>query len=76
MPQREERSEAGDRLSLDIGALKRQYARLRERQRQAHVILAAACARHAAGMFFIIGPYNFNKVVQNNASYGPTYNGY
>ncbi|XP_072940363.1 uncharacterized protein [Epargyreus clarus] len=48
MPQREERSEAGDRLSLDIGALKRQYARLRERQRQAHVILAAACARHAA----------------------------
>ncbi|XP_050343022.1 uncharacterized protein LOC126768770 isoform X1 [Nymphalis io] len=46
MPRREDR--AGDRLSLDIGALKRQYARLRERQRQAHVILAAACARHAA----------------------------
>lgn len=49
MPRREDRSGAGDRLSLDIGALKRQYARLRERQRQAHVILAAACARHAAG---------------------------
>ncbi|CAG5040223.1 unnamed protein product [Parnassius apollo] len=48
IPRREERSGAGDRLSLDIGALKRQYARLRERQRQAHVILAAACARHAA----------------------------
>ncbi|CAH2075333.1 unnamed protein product, partial [Iphiclides podalirius] len=48
LPRREERSGAGDRLSLDIGALKRQYARLRERQRQAHVILAAACARHAA----------------------------
>ncbi|XP_026328369.1 uncharacterized protein LOC113236490 isoform X1 [Hyposmocoma kahamanoa] len=48
MPRREDRSGAGDRLSLDIGALKRQYARLRERQRQAHVILAAACARHAA----------------------------
>ncbi|XP_068630599.1 uncharacterized protein [Battus philenor] len=47
-PRREERSGTGDRLSLDIGALKRQYARLRERQRQAHVILAAACARHAA----------------------------
>ncbi|XP_032510909.2 uncharacterized protein LOC116765535 isoform X1 [Danaus plexippus] len=45
---REQRPGAGDRLSLDIGALKRQYARLRERQRQAHVILAAACARHAA----------------------------
>lgn len=49
MSRREDRSGAGDRLSLDIGALKRQYARLRERQRQAHVILAAACARHAAG---------------------------
>ncbi|XP_053603065.1 uncharacterized protein LOC128671017 isoform X2 [Plodia interpunctella] len=48
MPRREDRLGAGDRLSLDIGALKRQYARLRERQRQAHVILAAACARHAA----------------------------
>ncbi|KPI97864.1 TBC1 domain family member 30 [Papilio xuthus] len=48
IPRREERSGAGDRLSLDIGALKRQYARLRERQRQAHVILAAACARQAA----------------------------
>lgn len=47
-PRREDRLAAGDRLSLDIGALKRQYARLRERQRQAHVILAAACARHAA----------------------------
>ncbi|XP_023938859.2 uncharacterized protein LOC112046438 isoform X2 [Bicyclus anynana] len=48
IPRREDRTGAGDRLSLDIGALKRQYARLRERQRQAHVILAAACARHAA----------------------------
>ncbi|XP_059059195.1 uncharacterized protein LOC131852526 isoform X2 [Achroia grisella] len=48
VPRRENRLGAGDRLSLDIGALKRQYARLRERQRQAHVILAAACARHAA----------------------------
>ncbi|KAJ2947024.1 hypothetical protein O0L34_g16368 [Tuta absoluta] len=50
VPRREDRisSGTGDRLSLDIGALKRQYARLRERQRQAHVILAAACARHAA----------------------------
>ncbi|GBP04355.1 TBC1 domain family member 30 [Eumeta japonica] len=48
IPRRDDRLAAGDRLSLDIGALKRQYARLRERQRQAHVILAAACARHAA----------------------------
>lgn len=54
MPTSRSRMGAGDRLSLDIGALKRQYARLRERQRQAHVILAAACARHAAGNINII----------------------
>ncbi|CAK1553693.1 unnamed protein product [Leptosia nina] len=48
IPRRDSHSGTGDRLTLDIGALKRQYARLRERQRQAHVILAAACARHAA----------------------------
>ncbi|KOB75982.1 TBC1 domain family member 30 [Operophtera brumata] len=48
IPRKEDLTGTGDRLSLDIGALKRQYARLRERQRQAHVILAAACARHAA----------------------------
>jgi hypothetical protein len=28
-----------DRLALDISALKKQYAKLRERQRQAHIIL-------------------------------------
>jgi len=28
-----------DRLALDISALKQQYAKLRERQRQAHIIL-------------------------------------
>uniref|UniRef100_T1J0F6 TBC1 domain family member 30 n=1 Tax=Strigamia maritima TaxID=126957 RepID=T1J0F6_STRMM len=31
-----------DRLSLDISALKKQYAKLRERQKQAHIILTAA----------------------------------
>ncbi|KAL6437351.1 hypothetical protein ACFW04_005092 [Cataglyphis niger] len=34
-----------DRLALDISTLKQQYAKLRERQRQAHIILSAACAR-------------------------------
>ncbi|XP_076686925.1 uncharacterized protein LOC143378816 isoform X2 [Andrena cerasifolii] len=33
-----------DRLALDISTLKQQYAKLRERQRQAHIILSA-CAR-------------------------------
>lgn len=28
-----------DRMSLDISALKKQYAKLRERQKQAHIIL-------------------------------------
>ncbi|XP_046396746.1 mucin-5AC-like [Ischnura elegans] len=34
-----------ERLSLDVWALRQQYSKLRERQRQAHVILTAACAR-------------------------------
>ncbi|XP_033611769.1 uncharacterized protein LOC111875612 isoform X3 [Cryptotermes secundus] len=38
-----------DRLALDISALKQQYAKLRERQRQAHIILTAACARQPLG---------------------------
>ena len=32
-----------ERLSLDVSMLKQQYSRLRERQRQAHIILTAAC---------------------------------
>ncbi|KAK0091889.1 hypothetical protein PV326_002569 [Microctonus aethiopoides] len=34
-----------DKLALDISTLKQQYVKLRERQRQAHIILSAACAR-------------------------------
>ncbi|XP_024944436.1 uncharacterized protein LOC107271044 isoform X2 [Cephus cinctus] len=42
-------SSGGDRerLALDISTLKQQYAKLRERQRQAHIILSAACARQS-----------------------------
>ncbi|XP_023290729.1 uncharacterized protein LOC105694437 [Orussus abietinus] len=36
-----------ERLALDISTLKHQYAKLRERQRQAHIILSAACARQS-----------------------------
>lgn len=39
-----------ERLALDISALKKQYAKLRERQRQAHIILQAACARQPLGI--------------------------
>ncbi|XP_047736915.1 uncharacterized protein LOC108679155 [Hyalella azteca] len=35
-------AESSSRPNLDISALKKQYARLRERQKQAHVILAAS----------------------------------
>ncbi|XP_034935653.1 uncharacterized protein [Chelonus insularis] len=35
----------GEKIALDIGSLKKQYAKIRERQRQAHIILSAACAR-------------------------------
>lgn len=37
-----------DRLALDISLLKQQYTKLRERQRQAHIILTAACARQGS----------------------------
>lgn len=43
-----------ERLALDISSLKQQYARLRERQRQAHIILAAACARQPHGNYTIM----------------------
>ncbi|XP_064555047.1 titin isoform X3 [Drosophila montana] len=36
-------AEQKDRLALDISLLKKQYDRLRERQKQAHVILTTAC---------------------------------
>lgn len=34
-----------ERLMLDIGALKKQYAKLKQRQRQAHIIFSAAVSR-------------------------------
>ncbi|XP_053946766.1 titin isoform X1 [Anastrepha ludens] len=37
-------SENKERLALDISLLKKQYDRLRERQRQAHIILTTACS--------------------------------
>ncbi|XP_033161959.1 microtubule-associated protein futsch isoform X3 [Drosophila mauritiana] len=39
--------EQKDRLALDISLLKKQYDRLRERQKQAHVILTTACSTAA-----------------------------
>ncbi|XP_023174352.2 uncharacterized protein LOC111601803 isoform X1 [Drosophila hydei] len=41
-------AEQKDRLALDISLLKKQYDRLRERQRQAHVILTSACSTATA----------------------------
>ncbi|KAH8247395.1 hypothetical protein KR038_003705, partial [Drosophila bunnanda] len=40
-------AEQKDRLALDISLLKKQYDRLRERQKQAHVILTTACSTAA-----------------------------
>ncbi|KAM7361660.1 uncharacterized protein ACRADG_012618 isoform 3-T4 [Cochliomyia hominivorax] len=36
--------ESRDRIALDISLLKKQYDRLRERQKQAHIILTTACS--------------------------------
>ncbi|EDV93101.1 GH19119 [Drosophila grimshawi] len=41
-------TEQKDRLALDISLLKKQYDRLRERQKQAHVILTTACSTATA----------------------------
>ncbi|XP_055618343.1 serine-rich adhesin for platelets isoform X2 [Toxorhynchites rutilus septentrionalis] len=38
--------EGKEKINLDISLLKKQYDKLRERQRQAHIILTAAVARH------------------------------
>ncbi|KAF5278329.1 hypothetical protein FQA39_LY05818 [Lamprigera yunnana] len=35
-----------EKLALDISALKKQYSKLKQRQRQAHIIFTAAVARH------------------------------
>ncbi|XP_030371722.1 uncharacterized protein LOC115622007 [Scaptodrosophila lebanonensis] len=42
-----QQTEQKDRLALDISLLKKQYDRLRERQKQAHVILTTACSTAA-----------------------------
>ncbi|XP_050067992.1 uncharacterized protein LOC126556647 [Anopheles maculipalpis] len=39
------RAEGKEKMNLDISLLKKQYDKLRERQRQAHIILTAAVAR-------------------------------
>ncbi|PSN45914.1 hypothetical protein C0J52_24204 [Blattella germanica] len=51
---------------LDISALKQQYVKLRERQRQAHIILTAACARQP------LGPSAPNPVAMNHLLLGKT----
>ncbi|KAH8351073.1 hypothetical protein KR084_002589, partial [Drosophila pseudotakahashii] len=56
--------EQKDRLALDISLLKKQYDRLRERQKQAHVILTTACstaARQGSG-----GPASSSQSVPVN----------
>ncbi|GLV44391.1 uncharacterized protein CBL_10195 [Carabus blaptoides fortunei] len=52
-----------ERLALDISALKKQYAKLRERQRQAHIILQAACARQPMGQNTTSGPIAMNHLL-------------
>ncbi|XP_053671501.1 uncharacterized protein LOC128721745 [Anopheles nili] len=42
------RAEGKEKMNLDISLLKKQYDKLRERQRQAHIILTAAVARQPA----------------------------
>jgi len=40
-----------ERLTVDIGALKQQYSKLRQRQKQAQVILTSECPHQIEGYF-------------------------
>ncbi|GAB6026124.1 hypothetical protein CHUAL_012325 [Chamberlinius hualienensis] len=49
MDQSSKSTSDSDRMLLDISSLKKQYAKLRERQKQAHVILKAATMKQQSG---------------------------
>ncbi|XP_037922739.1 uncharacterized protein LOC119658944 isoform X1 [Hermetia illucens] len=52
-----------DRIALDISLLKKQYDRLRERQRQAHIILTAAVAKQGTGVVNPSPPIQMNQLL-------------
>ncbi|XP_062701985.1 uncharacterized protein LOC109622744 isoform X2 [Aedes albopictus] len=58
-------SEGKEKINLDISLLKKQYDKLRERQRQAHIILSAAVARQPAS-----GSPNSNSLQVNQLLVG------
>ncbi|EAT33292.1 AAEL014425-PA [Aedes aegypti] len=58
-------NEGKEKINLDISLLKKQYDKLRARQRQAHIILSAAVARQPAS-----GPPNSNSLQVNQLLVG------
>ncbi|XP_065092115.1 serine-rich adhesin for platelets isoform X2 [Ochlerotatus camptorhynchus] len=58
-------NEGREKINLDISLLKKQYDKLRERQRQAHIILSAAVARQPTS-----GPQNSNSLQVNQLLVG------
>ncbi|XP_060079402.1 TBC1 domain family member 30-like [Ylistrum balloti] len=54
-----------ERMSTDISSLKKQYQRLRQRQTQAHIILAAASAKQQAKTKFITPKIESPKAINH-----------
>ncbi|XP_021369898.1 TBC1 domain family member 30-like isoform X2 [Mizuhopecten yessoensis] len=54
-----------ERMSTDISSLKKQYARLKHRQTQAHIILAAASAKQQAKTKFITPKIESPKAINH-----------
>ncbi|XP_049532012.1 uncharacterized protein LOC125949232 [Anopheles darlingi] len=57
------RAEGKEKINLDISLLKKQYDKLRERQRQAHIILTAAVARQPANPAPNTGTLQVNQLL-------------
>uniref|UniRef100_A0A182PBG0 Rab-GAP TBC domain-containing protein n=1 Tax=Anopheles epiroticus TaxID=199890 RepID=A0A182PBG0_9DIPT len=57
------RTEGKEKMNLDISLLKKQYDKLRERQRQAHIILTAAVARQPANPSPNAGTLQVNQLL-------------
>uniref|UniRef100_A0A903WZV9 Rab-GAP TBC domain-containing protein n=2 Tax=Anopheles gambiae TaxID=7165 RepID=A0A903WZV9_ANOGA len=57
------RAEGKEKMNLDISLLKKQYDKLRERQRQAHIILTAAVARQPANPSPNAGTLQVNQLL-------------
>lgn len=60
-----------ERLVLDISALKKQYAKLKQRQRQAHIIFSAAVSRQPPPSAATVSPVAMNHLLLGKSALVP-----